>query len=127
MGHEQNSDFSATYYRRCRGLDGGVHAVDVYRRNRQVVARFPFEVWVSNLDASPEPLAPSPRFLNKICHDLTPRQRRVFLTCLETPSYSEAARRLGISHVAVIDFLKRMSSRNEFVRTFQETRQRQHL
>ena len=124
--HAFNNDFIATYYRRCGGLDGRVHTIDVYRRNKQLVARFPFDSWVSNLDEPPEPLAPSAWFLNEICYALTPRQRQVFLTCLETPSYSEAARRLGISHAGVIDFLKRMSSRNEFVRTFQETRQR-HL
>ena len=127
MEHELNNDFSAIYYRRCCGLDGGVHAVDVYRRNKQLVARFPLQVWNSNPNESPDASAPSTRFLERICYDLTPRQRQVFLTCLETPSYSEAGRQLGISHAAVIDFLERMSARNTFVRTFRETRQRQHL
>jgi hypothetical protein len=122
-----NNDFSAVYFRRCCGLDGGVHAVDVYRRNKQLAARFPPDSLSFEVDQRPGPPAPSAWFLDEICYDLTPRQRQVFLTCLETPTYSEAARRLGISHVAVIDSLKRMSSRNEFVRKFQETRQRQHL
>jgi len=125
--HAFNNDFSATYYRRFCGLDGGVHSVDVYRRNKQLVARLPLDSWVSDIDEIPELPAPSARFLNRICYALTPRQRQVFLTCLETPSYSEAARRLGISHPAVLDFLKRMSAKNIFVRAFRQTRQRQQL
>ena len=66
-------------------------------------------------------------FLDWICYDLTPRQREVFLMCLQTPSYAEAARRLGIRHTAILDFLQRMSARNDYVWAFRETRKRERL
>lgn len=122
--YESSNEFSAARWRRYCGLDGRVHDVEVYRWNRQLVARLPLHFCLPIFDEPPEPLAPSAEFLNKICYELTARQRQVFLTCLETPSYSEAGRRLEISHVAIGDFLKRMSVRNHYVRAFRETRQR---
>jgi DNA-directed RNA polymerase specialized sigma24 family protein len=121
------TDFEATYFRRCAGLDGRIHDVDVFHQNRQLVARFSPELWIPAADESPEADEPSADFLDGLCSGLTVRQREVFLMCLETPSYAEAGRRLGISHVAVIDHLKRMSSRNRYVRAFRENRQRKDL
>lgn len=119
-------DYSAIYYRRCCAIDGKISEVATCRRNRRLVPLFSSEIDLpDSVVPSQESAQPSPALLDRICYALTARQREVFLTCTETPSYSEAGRRLGISHAAVIDFLKRMSARNDFVRRFRETRQRQ--
>jgi hypothetical protein len=39
----------------------------------------------------------------------------VFLTVADSPSLKEAARRCGVSHPAIHDFLRRMAARNDYV------------
>ena len=113
---------STIYYRRCCTLNGEIHSVAIGRRNGEPVPLFSGEVLAPEVRRAQRRDVPSTAFLDSICHDLTARQREVFLTCLATPSYSEAARRLGIRHEAVMDFLTRMTSRNGFVRAFRENR-----
>ena len=117
----ETSTRTTIYYQRCCAIDGEIHSVAIGRRNREPVPLFSEELLTPEVRRY-ERTVPSAAFLDSICHDLTARQREVFLTCLDSPSYSEAARRLGISHEAVLDYLTRMATRNGFVRAFREHR-----
>jgi DNA-binding CsgD family transcriptional regulator len=102
----------------CCTLDGRIEPVQVGARGRQPFPLFGREFFDLGVPYDPVADEPSEEFLSELCYGLTPRQRVVFLTRLDSPSSAEAARRLGITRPGVSDHFRRMSKRNVFAQAF---------
>ena len=109
-----------TYFRCCRTLDGRLEPIDTARRNGRSIPLFAANILEPRLSEGCQSDEPSLEFLDEICYALTERQRQVWLTRLDSPSAAEAARRLGITHPAVLDFIDRMAARNVYVRHWRD-------